>query len=196
MNTLIAASACGSVEVAPRCTRDVGLAVLVALQRARLISRDLQPEHVRVHAREDLAYEVTLHHADQEDAATFIEAFRQTLAPVGDPRYLVRRTDARLPSLPLTALWLPLRLLVFGRIGRATYHPVPDVLGTNRERAEVYAAAGVATSAVVSWSTRAATKAARSCSRRGPNRTTPLAPSPSTAGADGHQVGLVRSVAI
>jgi superfamily II DNA or RNA helicase len=121
--------------------RDVGWAVLQGLTTAGLVDPGLQPEQVRVRAVPDGTMQVLLDHAAPEDATVFIEAYRQVLGPVGDPRYLVRRTDARLPSLPLQALWLPLRAVARRSLGRPSYHAVPDLLGVNRERAEAFAAA-------------------------------------------------------
>lgn len=118
---------------------DVGRALLEGLQQAGLVSVHLQGEYVRVAEHDDSTYEVTLDYASEEDAAAFIDAYRQLFDPISDQRYLIWRTDQRLPSLPLTALWLPLRTLVRSRVGRPTYHPVPDVLAVNRQRAEVFA---------------------------------------------------------
>jgi superfamily II DNA or RNA helicase len=121
--------------------RDVGWAVLDGLTAAGLVAAGLQPEQVRVRALPDGTMQVLLDHAAPEDAAVFIDAYRQVLGPVRDPRYLVRRTDARLPSLPLQALWLPLRALARRSLSRPSYHAVPDLLGSNRERADAFAAA-------------------------------------------------------
>lgn len=120
---------------------DVGRATLTSLQHARLLSEHLQPEYVRVAEQEDGTCEVQLDYASESDAATFIDAYRQLFAPVTDQRYLVRRTDTRLPSLPLSAVWLPIRAVTHGHLGRPGYHPVPDVLSVNRDRADAFAAA-------------------------------------------------------
>ncbi|MBS3942291.1 MAG: DEAD/DEAH box helicase family protein [Actinobacteria bacterium] len=121
--------------------RDVGRAVLVGLRDAGLVSMHLQSEWIRVVAHDDDRLEVTLDYASEDDAATFVTAFRQVFAPVVDQRYLVRRTDDRLPSLPLTMLWRPIRAVVRARIGRDSHHPLPDVLAVNRARADAFAAA-------------------------------------------------------
>ncbi len=121
--------------------RDVGWAVLDALRATGQVGASLQPEQVRVRAQPDATLQVVLDHAPAADARSFIDAYRQALGPIEDPRYLIRRTDARLPSLPLTALWLPLRALGRRSLGRPSYHPVPEVLGVNRERAEAFARA-------------------------------------------------------
>lgn len=119
---------------------DIGRALLDGLQQAGLVSVHLQREYVRVTEHGDATYEVTLDDASEEDAATFVDAYRHLFDPLANQRYLIWRTDQRLPSLPLTALWLPLRTLVRSRVGRPTYHPVPDVLAVNRQRAEAFAA--------------------------------------------------------
>jgi len=121
--------------------RDVGWAVLDALQQAELVSTHLDQRAIRVRAVPDGSLEVVLDQARGEDATTFTAAYQQVLGPIGDPRYVIRRTDARLPSLPLTGLWLALRALGRRHVRRASYHPVPDVLGVNRARAEAFAGA-------------------------------------------------------
>ncbi len=121
--------------------RDIGHAVLDGLQGADLVSPHLHPEYVRVRAHPDQSLEVLLDYASPEDAAAFVAAYEQAVGPIRDPRYLIRRTDGRLPSVPLRAVWLPLRELVRGRIGRPSYHPVPDALGVNRSSADAYASA-------------------------------------------------------
>ncbi len=121
--------------------RDVGWAVLEALQEAELVSPHLDQRAIRVRAVPDGTLDVVLDQARGEDAVTFTAAYRQVLGPIGDPRYVIRRTDARLPSLPLAGLWLALRAFGRRRTRRPSYHPVPDVLGVNRQRAETFAAA-------------------------------------------------------
>ncbi|MCA1784182.1 MAG: DEAD/DEAH box helicase family protein [Intrasporangiaceae bacterium] len=117
-----------------------GWAVLEALQDAELVSPHIDRRSIRVRAVEDGSLEVVLDQARGEDAVTFTSAYQQALGPVGDPRYVIRRTDARLPSLPLSGLWLALRTVGRPHLGRPSYHPVPDVLGVNRDRAEAFAA--------------------------------------------------------
>jgi hypothetical protein len=119
--------------------RDVGWAVLEALQSAELVSPHLDRRSIRVRAVEDGSLEVVLDQARGEDAVTFTSAYQQVLGPIRDPRYVIRRTDARLPSLPLSGLWLALRTVGRRHLGRPSYHPVPDVLGVNRDRAEAFA---------------------------------------------------------
>ena len=70
----------------------------------------------------------------------FAHALDELFGPVMSPRYLIRRDDGRMPSLPLQIVWLPLRrFLRSGNAERPVYYPVPGVLGVNRERAQVFA---------------------------------------------------------
>ncbi len=116
---------------------DVGRALLVALRDAGLVSPELQPEDVRVDAQADTSYDVTLNSASPEDAALFIAAFRETLGPVRNPRYLILRDASKLPALPLRRIWSRLRQVVrVTGLQNVAYHPVPEVLGTRKERAE------------------------------------------------------------
>ena len=119
---------------------DVGRALLAALQDAGLVSRSLQPDFVRVVEQEDLSYQVLLDYASPEDASTFIEAYREIYEPVRDQRYLIRRSDRRLPKLRLAPVWAVLRLVFRPRRGYPpAYHPVPKVLASRKERAEALA---------------------------------------------------------
>lgn len=119
---------------------DVGRALLVGLREAGLVSPFLIPEHVRVAEQPDGTVEVLLEHAPTGDARTFVRALGQVLGPVEDPRYLIVRDDRRLPDTGPRWAWAVLRPLLPGE-GPAGYHPVPDGLGVNRERAEALAGA-------------------------------------------------------
>ncbi len=120
---------------------DMGRALLEALREAGMVSRKLTADYVRVVHRPDDTYTVELDYASPEDAATFIQAFGELLAPVRNQRYLILRTDARLPGLLNTAFWRMLRLLVPPNQRRPAYHPVPTVLATHRKYANALARA-------------------------------------------------------
>jgi hypothetical protein len=119
---------------------DVARALVESLKANSLISKNLSSEYVRVTETENHAYQVMLDYASPEDAATFIQAFEEIFEPVTDQRYLIMRTEDRLPNLPLRILWLPFRGWV-----RATgmypsaYHPVPKILASRKERVELFA---------------------------------------------------------
>lgn len=119
---------------------DVGRALVGGLKDAGLISRNLQADYVRVVEEPDQSYQVLLDYASPEDAATFIRAYREVFAPVRDQRYLILRTDARLPSRLLGPAWAVLRRAFRSAAGHPpAYHPVPAVLATRRELAEAFA---------------------------------------------------------
>ncbi|HYH27566.1 MAG TPA: DEAD/DEAH box helicase family protein [Actinomycetota bacterium] len=119
---------------------DVGRAVLTSLRDAGLVSRNLQPDFVRVVEQPDLSYEVLLDYASPDDAQVFVESYREVFAPVSDQRYLIKRDDRRLPSLWLAPLWALLRRIFRPRGGYPpAYHPVPSVLAAKRERADEFA---------------------------------------------------------
>ena len=119
---------------------DVGRALLAALRETGLVSEHLSNDFVRVVELPDASYEVLLDYASPADAAVFVEAYRQVLGPIRDPRYLILRDDGRMPSLRWRAVWLPMRAFLRGRDGSPpSYHAVPDILGTKRERAEAFA---------------------------------------------------------
>ncbi len=119
---------------------DVGRALLETLRQLGLVSRNLDAGYVRVTKTADDAYNVLLDYASPEDSDTFIRAFREIFEPVRDQRYLIMRTEDRLPNLPLQILWRPLRNWVreTGMYPPA-YHPVPKVLASRKERVELFA---------------------------------------------------------
>jgi hypothetical protein len=119
---------------------DVGHALLEALKDAGLVSRSLAPDHVRVIEQGDGDYEISLDHASPEVAATFVLAYRQVFAPVREQRYLILRDEDRLPNVALRPLWFSLRLFFRRRSDYpSSFHPVPDILATRKERAEALA---------------------------------------------------------
>jgi superfamily II DNA or RNA helicase len=118
---------------------DIGRAVLDGLKQASLVSSNLTSDFVRAVEQPDSSYEVLLDYASAEDATTFINAFRDVFKPVTDQRYLIRRSDQRLPQIWLMPIWLLIRSWARSRNYKAAYHPVPSQLSTHRERAEAYA---------------------------------------------------------
>jgi superfamily II DNA or RNA helicase len=118
---------------------DVGRAVLEGLKDAELVSANLQADFVRVVEKPDSSYEVLLDYASPADAQVFIESFREVFEPVVDQRYLIRRSDQRLPDLWLMPLWLALRAWVRRGGHPPAFHPVPTVLSVRRELAEGFA---------------------------------------------------------
>lgn len=119
---------------------DIGRALLHTLRDLRLISPKLQPDYVRVVRQPDGTYQVFLDYASPEDANTFITAFAEIFEPIYDQRYLIMRTEDRLPNLPLRWVWLQLRQFVRSQgMYPPAYHPVPRILASQRERVEKFA---------------------------------------------------------
>jgi superfamily II DNA or RNA helicase len=118
---------------------DAGRALLKSLQEAGLVSRNLQSDYLRVIEQPDSSYQVLLDYASPEDAAEFIRAYGEMFDPVIDQRYLISRSDQRLPQLALMPLWLLLRN-TFRESGayQPSYHPVPRVLSTRKELAVIF----------------------------------------------------------
>lgn len=118
---------------------DVGRAVLGGLKDAGVVSQNLSSDFVRAVEMLDGSIEVLLDYASPQDAKVFIDSFREVFDPVVDQRYLIERTDQRLPSLWLMPLWLLLRGVVRRRTHPPALHPVPTVLSVRKELAEGYA---------------------------------------------------------
>ncbi len=119
---------------------DVGRALFESLRELGLVSRNLNSDYVRVIKTQNDCYQVMLDYASPEDSHTFIQAYQEIFEPVRDQRYLIMRTEDRLPNLPLRMIWLPLRVWVreTGMYPPA-YHPVPKILAARKERVELFA---------------------------------------------------------
>ena len=121
---------------------DASRAVLGALRRTELVSGRLTNESIAVETRGDGTMTVAIRdRSAAEDSEIFARALDELFGPVISPRYLIRRDDGRMPSLPLQVVWFPLRVLLRRRGGgeRPVYYPVPGVLGVNRQRADAFA---------------------------------------------------------
>ncbi|MDP9068270.1 MAG: DEAD/DEAH box helicase family protein [Actinomycetota bacterium] len=118
---------------------DVGRAVLQGLKDPGLVSGNLSPDFVRVVRMPDGSLEVLLDYASPEDARVFIDSFREVFDPVLDQRYLIERSDQRLPTVWLMPFWLLLRRVVRSHTHPPALHPVPTVLSVRKELAEAYA---------------------------------------------------------
>ncbi|MBN1877170.1 MAG: DEAD/DEAH box helicase family protein [Anaerolineae bacterium] len=119
---------------------DVGRALLCALRDTDIVSRGLLPDQVRVVTQEDYSYDVLLENASPGDAATFIAAYRQIFELVRNQRYLILRDTSRLPNKSLNMVWSIVQEW-FRNLNLYTpaYHPVPKVLATHKDRAEIFA---------------------------------------------------------
>lgn len=119
---------------------DIARALVETLRVNGLISRNLSPDFVRVIETGQETYNVMLDYASPEDASVFVSAYEEIFAPVVDQRYLIKRTEDRVPSLPLRVLWLPLRLWIRETgVYPPAYHPVPKILASRKERVELFA---------------------------------------------------------
>lgn len=115
--------------------QDVGRAVLAGLRGAGLVDRALTDDLVRVRQTGDESYEVSVDLAAAESSELFARAFRQIFSPIHEPRYLISRD---LSSLSDSA-WQLVRPPVGTDTPEMVYHPVPDVLAVNKQRAEIFA---------------------------------------------------------
>ncbi|MBM4424027.1 MAG: hypothetical protein FJ030_11650 [Chloroflexi bacterium] len=118
---------------------DVAKAVLAGLRDAGLIGRNLSDDFVRVRQTDADGYEVFIDYASPEDSDTFARAYQQTFAALREPRYLITRDVSTLPQSVWQPLWIFLRGLVRQDKVDMVYHPVPDVLAANKQRAESFA---------------------------------------------------------
>ena len=118
---------------------DMGRAVADALAETGLIPSELGASRVRVGENDDLSLVVYLHSASDTDGAAFATAMADLLAPVSTQRYLVHRDEADLPHMWMRSVWKLLRTTLRRRAVKPFYHPVPDALAQNKDRAETFA---------------------------------------------------------
>lgn len=119
---------------------DVGRALVSAMKESGRVSRNLSPDYMRVVELPDQSYQVLLDYASPEDASTFVRAYREIFGQVRDQRYLILRDDGRLPTLPLRPFWFVLRRWYRSRATfKPAYHPVPSVLSSRKEDAQIFA---------------------------------------------------------
>jgi len=116
--------------------RRFGLCLFHALQDAGLISRTLLEKHLNISAREDGSVRIFLD-ASSEESALFAKSFDELLSPIMNQRYAVPRYETAVPDSrnDLAAINAGLKP---GNAMVAAWHPVPDVLGVNKEKAEIF----------------------------------------------------------
>lgn len=120
--------------------RDVALAALSALRDAGKVSRHLSNDFIRVVELDNFDYQVLVDYASPEDSHTFAQAVQQIFAPVTNQRYLILRTDERLPNWMVSPVWYLLRKLVRKfREQPPVYYPVPNVLASRKRDAKIFA---------------------------------------------------------
>ncbi|HWL91491.1 MAG TPA: hypothetical protein VNP90_09035, partial [Actinomycetota bacterium] len=122
---------------------DIGRALALSLADAGLIGMDRDTAVDSIWCRENTERQLLVGlTANREDQRLFASCMSEVFNPGSDTRYLLRRTDRRLPSFFSNAVWAPLRLFV-KRLGagsaRDTFLAVPRVLGRSRKRAENFA---------------------------------------------------------
>jgi hypothetical protein len=119
---------------------DIGKAIVSALREAGLVNPALSDEWVRVHQSSPERCEVLIEGASAEDSQTFVSAYRQIFEPIREPRYLISRDLAEMPD----TFWRPVLTILQRVLGphspKMVYHPVPDALAVNKQRAELFAA--------------------------------------------------------
>jgi hypothetical protein len=107
-----------------------------------LVSEGISEAAVRVVVQPDGYYRCYLAGATLEESNLFATALDELLSPLRQPRYLIPRYIAQPPTSTLAALALLIRQSMRpGRGAAVVYHAIPAVLATNRERADLFAAA-------------------------------------------------------
>lgn len=120
--------------------KDVAIALLSTLRDTGLVSRNLPNEYIRVMETQGEGYQVFIDYASPEDVNTFVKAYQDIFSPLINQRYIILRTDDRLPSIGLRPFWFILRAWFRDVAGyESAYYPVPKILGSRKKRAERFA---------------------------------------------------------
>ncbi len=120
---------------AERFARRVSMTVLGALRECGLLDPAIRDRQLVFSETEGGAVRVFLD-ASPEASALFSKSLDEALSPLADQRYAVPRYETPVPEGGGLASLL--RMLRPGQPVLAGYHPVPDELGLNKERAAVY----------------------------------------------------------
>jgi superfamily II DNA or RNA helicase len=122
---------------------DIGRALALSLTDAGLIAMNGDTPLRSVWCREDRSGQLLVGlTAGREDQRLFTSCMSEVFRSRPETRYLIRRTDRRLPSLFANVVWTLLRTIA-RRLGagsaRDNFLAVPRVLGRSRKRAENFA---------------------------------------------------------
>lgn len=121
--------------------QDMGKALLAGLRDAGLVGSQLSEELVEVRPVDRDRYEVFVEQASPEESGVFAQAYSQIFDTPPEPRYWVSRDLTELPDRGWQPVWALIRLAVFRRLRLGiVYHPVPDCLAANKQKAEAFAA--------------------------------------------------------
>lgn len=120
------------LDFAKKCA----LCLFNSLKDTGLINRTLIEKQVNVSMREDQSVRVFLD-GSAEDSSLFAKCFDELLSPIIDQRYAIPRYEVAIPkgnsSRSAISAGLKSRSTFI-----AAYHPVPDALGANKDKAEIF----------------------------------------------------------
>jgi hypothetical protein len=116
--------------------RKCALCLFSSLKDAGLIGRNLIEKQISVSTREDGSIRVFLD-ASAEESTLFARSFDEMLSPIINQRYAIPRYETALPRgngafAAISAGLKPRASFI------AAYHPVPDALGVNKEKAQIF----------------------------------------------------------
>src|SRR3989339_201205 len=119
---------------------DIGKCLLKSLREAGVVNQNQSVDNVRVAVDEAGYYALYIDYSTKEDARIFSQSLRELLAPVTNDRYLVSRSEDDVRIGFYSGIWWFMRKLFrFIKQERVAYHPVPNILALNKERAQIFA---------------------------------------------------------
>lgn len=119
---------------------DIGKALLRSLRESGLIDASQSVDNIRVVEDGAGYYDLYLDYAKPEDSRLFSTSLKELLTPVTDQRYLISRSIDDIKIGFYSPIWWFLRKMFrLARQERIAYHPVPELLATNKKRAASFA---------------------------------------------------------
>lgn len=119
---------------------DIGKALLKSLRETGLIDSSQSVDNVRVVQDASGYYDLYIDYASTEDAHMFSQCLREVLGPVINQRYVVSRSEDDIKLGFYTPIWWTFRKMFrLFKQERTAYHPVPSVLATHKNKAEIFA---------------------------------------------------------
>jgi len=116
--------------------KEISLAVFYSLKEIGIMSADRKEKNLSITTSSEGALRVFLD-GSAEESATFSKCMDEILSPLADSRYAVPRYQSVVKDTKNNIAYLR-QLLSPGEPVLAGYHPVPQELGLNKDRAAVF----------------------------------------------------------
>jgi superfamily II DNA or RNA helicase len=120
--------------------KDIAYAVVKALAESKLIQPTIDLDRVSVRSGTGKRLYIEMSNIPSSDSYIINEALSDVFSPVIDQRYLIERSLNRLPFGLLSPLWwVGYSISKLLGLVKPSYHPVPDILATQKNKAIIFA---------------------------------------------------------